>query len=336
VKELIVLEEVNAVEIFQGQGMPELLDRINKEARSLVADVNTEEGRAAIKKNDRNLGKCIKYLDGKGKDIVTELKKQPKIIDGIRKQMRDFLTDVRVELYQPVSEYEKAEAERVQTHKNRLNQLIEFGEQSKDWMNFTISELEGYFEAVKAMPEGKEWEEFEAEYETEFEKAYDLVGKAIDNRKKADEEAAELEALRAAAAEREKEDRDAQIKKDAEEAARLKIKAEEKANSDRIEQERLDAIKEKETAELRLAEQQKKAAQDLIDAEARIKREAEQKAAKEKADAEKREANKKHNAKINNAAAKAIISASGITKAQSESIIVAIAKGKVPNVKISY
>ncbi len=57
---------------------------------------------------------------------------------------------------------------------------------------------------------------------------------------------------------------------------------------------------------------------------------------KEESDKAKREANQKHLAKINNAAAAALVTNAAISKDQAQAVILAIAKKQIPAVSISY
>ena len=118
--ELIVLDEVSPVEVFQGEGMDELLEKIRVEAISFVPDTSTAKGRKEVASMAMKVTKCKPYLDGKGKDIVDELKKQPKLIDAKRKQMRDFLDDLKNNVRDPLTRWEEHEAARIEKHESSI------------------------------------------------------------------------------------------------------------------------------------------------------------------------------------------------------------------------
>jgi hypothetical protein len=69
--------------------------------------------------------------------------------------------------------------------------------------------------------------------------------------------------------------------------------------------------------------------------EARIKREAEERAIREEKEQREREANKAHRGRINSAAVAALVG-NGIAEDVAKSVIVLIAKGSVPHVTVNY
>jgi colicin import membrane protein len=124
----------------------------------------------------------------------------------------------------------------------------------------------------------------------------------------------------------EQEKRDAEARAAAAETAAKAFA--EKAERDRIEAERLAAQREKEAKE--------KAERDAqVAVEAERQRVADLQA-KEKAEADKREKDKKHKAAVNNAAVSALSTEAAISEDTAKAVITAIAKGLIPNVKISY
>jgi len=126
---------------------------------------------------------------------------------------------------------------------------------------------------------------------------------------------------------------------------RDKVAAAEKAEADRlaaIRQAELDAIERQKAADA-LAEKvaadklaaEQKAEADRIAAVAAEKKRQEDEAAAIAAETAKREKDKSHKSKINNEALAALIAA-GATEELGKKLIVAIAKGEVPHVKINY
>lgn len=136
----------------------------------------------------------------------------------------------------------------------------------------------------------------------------------------------ELEALRKAEAARQENERLLEEKK----AAKQRHDAEMAA---KIQQDRIAAAdREKEMARI-AAEQAEQARQQAIEDAARAQ--AARKAA-EKAEIEKREANKRHVANINRKAAQAIEASTNIDMSMARAIVRAIARGEVPAVTINY
>lgn len=143
------------------------------------------------------------------------------------------------------------------------------------------------------------------------------------------------EAERRAAAERERvereareaEERAAQAERDRQAAEQRAKEAEEKAERDRIEAERR-AEEERKAADERAKRQAEEAARlerERIEAQQRAEEEAER----------KREQDKAHRGRINRSAMEALIAA-GLSETDARKAVEAIARGTVPNVKISY
>lgn len=169
--------------------------------------------------------------------------------------------------------------------------------------------------------------------------------------RKADQEAEDLRLaveIKAQAEREEAQERENQLRLENERVESEKLKAEQRAEHEaeqqRIETERqaqverdaaekreLQLTLEKERAEKAIVLAQREAEQAVKNANAELERKAEQ----ERQEAIKREADTKHRKKINNAALTAL-SKLGLTEEQSKSVVTAIAKGQIPNVRISY
>lgn len=164
--------------------------------------------------------------------------------------------------------------------------------------------------------------------ESKFKTAY--ISGMKNSRKKA-----ELDRLRAEAAERDQkeaarlaieEERKFQEEKTAKEEKRIKDEAEASARAavDAANRDKQEAIEAKERAEL-----------EAKNAEERAFKEIEEKQHKEQEELAAREADTKHRGKINREAVKALELA-GIDSAIAKNVITVIAKGMIPNVKINY
>lgn len=353
-------EKQQALEVFTvAKGLDPWLEKITVEAKSLVADLSTKKGRDAIASMAYKVRQSKTALDKIGKELVDQLKEQPKLVDAERKRMRDYLDSLAEEVRKPLDEFEAAEAARVAKHKASIESLAPI---STDGVK--SADIEALIECVKSVPVDASWQEFEAEAHRVKAATIAAYETALASRLNYEAEQAELARLREEAAERARLDEIARIQREAadkakreaeEEAARVKAESERKAREEReaaerrelelklqaeqAERQKLAAEQGKKDAEAARikAEQDAKAQaeQAARDTEARLKREAEQKAAAEAAELAKREANKKHLAKINNEAAAPFIGI-GFTKEQAQDIIKLIVSGKVPHVKIQY
>ncbi|HBZ8061213.1 TPA: hypothetical protein MM161_004892, partial [Klebsiella pneumoniae] len=110
---LIPLESVNAVEVFTGGGLDDLLARIRAEAVTLVPNVKTVAGRKEIASIAYKVSRSKTAIDDAGKALVADLKKQTGDIDSARKKARDTLDALRDEVRKPLTDWE-AEQERIE------------------------------------------------------------------------------------------------------------------------------------------------------------------------------------------------------------------------------
>jgi len=107
---LIPLEKINAVEVFTGQKLQELLAAIRAEAMAVVPDVTTTKGRDLIKSTAYKVSRSKTTIDDAGKELVSDLKKQSGIIDAARKTARDTLDALRDEVRKPLDDWEAEQA----------------------------------------------------------------------------------------------------------------------------------------------------------------------------------------------------------------------------------
>ncbi len=134
-KDLVVVENLNAVKIFQEDGMKVVLDGIESKALAIVADVETEGGRKEIASVAYKVARSKTLIDDMGKKMVSKWKADAKKVDAVRKEARDFLDGVKDQVRAPLTDWEaieakrkeeEAEAERVMIQ-NRVDTLQTFG-----------------------------------------------------------------------------------------------------------------------------------------------------------------------------------------------------------------
>lgn len=109
--ELIPITNPDPRALFVPGGLDHILKQIDHEARSLVPDISTREGREAIASTAAKVARAKTYLDGLGKDYVAELKALPKKIDAVRKDMRDRLDALKDDVRRPLTDWEAAREE---------------------------------------------------------------------------------------------------------------------------------------------------------------------------------------------------------------------------------
>lgn len=99
-----------ARELFLTPGaLRPFVEMIEADARGLVADVNTKDGRKQIVDNCKWLKKVTNRFDDFRKNIVAELKEMPKRVDENGRIARVYLENVHADLIRPILEIEGRE-----------------------------------------------------------------------------------------------------------------------------------------------------------------------------------------------------------------------------------
>ena len=304
---LIPLESINALEVFTGEKLPELLARIRKDALSLVPDVTTATGRKEIASIAYKVSQTKVTIDDAGKELVSGWKKQAGEVDAGRKLARDTLDALRDEVRAPLTAWE-AEQKRIADEQIATRLAAEAAAETARVAEIERKEAELREREAAIAKQEREAAERAAAEQAERDRAAREEQLRKDAEEKAKREAAEAiaRAEREAAA--------------ALEAARL---AAEKAAREQAEAVRQAELRAKEAAEKiereRLAEEQRKAAEA-----ARIAREEAAKAA-----------DRNHRKDVNNKAFKALTD-EGVESECAKKVITLIASGVIPGVSIKY
>lgn len=343
-----------ALEVYsKPSGLEPWLEKIRAEVSGHVPDLKTKKGRDAIASLAFKVRKVKTALDGMGKQLVDDLKDVPKRIDAERKRMRDTLDALADDVRRPLTEWEQAEEDRVQRHKDAVEGIASLVVNC----NESAESLRAALAAVEAIAIGPEWEEFEAEAARAKDKALSGLRDRLVAREKYEAEQAELARLRAVEAAREQKEREERIAREAAEQAQREADARVQAEREAVIRREQEAKAAAERRELELKLQAEQAKADKIAAEQRaeqerlaaierekqaveaarqaeIKRQADAKAAEE-AETARREADKAHKGNVNRAALDAFV-AGGMPEGCAKQAVTLIAKGLIPNIRITY
>ena len=345
--ELILLEKLDPAVVYSG-GLDSVLEKLAEEAKAIAADISTEKGRKEIASNAYKVARSKTLLDDMGKKLGEEAKAKLDAINADRKKARDFCDALKDDVRKPLTDWENAEKQRIEKREADIAEIISAGNYTlANWQTLPMDAMRERLLEIKG-EKLSDWEEFEARAQEVIAKSSEQISDAITRREKHDAEQAELARLRAEAEERRKQDEE-----------RQRIEREEKMKAEVAEKARREA-EEKAAAEIRAADEraaseaaarkaaEEKAERDRVEAAARAEREKQaavdaerQRAAavaKAEADATaKREADIQHKAKINNEVLAAFAALDCVLgEAAAKWIVVAIASGKIPHVKISY
>lgn len=348
-----------------------ILRRLHEELAGYVPDASTQTGRDEIGSKAKKVGtakqdfvRLADALKAEHQAVIRSVNSELKIVETSCDELRDAILAPRAAFLQ-------IEKDRVARHEANIAEIVNAGSLAAQ-LGHEINIVSARERIAEIEAErGLDWQEFSARATAAINDAIAKTNDAIEKREKSDAEQAELSRLRAAETERQRLEA---IRLQAEREERLKEEAAENARKAAEAQAAADAAAAKAEADAQLAAQkatEEKAIKDAAEAadraikaeEARAaavaKAEADAKAAHARAEAEKlaaveaerkraetaakaeadalakREADKKHKAKIHNEAL-AAIAALGLSEESARGIVVAIAGGKVPNVKIIY
>jgi hypothetical protein len=344
---LAVLETKTAIELFKPGAMDDVLSRIEAEVRSTPKDISTEAGRKAIASLAYKVARSKTFIEDQRLALVSDEKKRLAAIDAEGKKMRDRLDALKIEARQPLTDYENAEKERIAKHEGNISAMelagtLDFGA--------SIDDIKKRIEIVESV-DLTVFQEFTDRAKSTKESVLSGLQTKLKIAEKQEADRIEMEKLRVEAEARAKKDREDSIAREAREKAQKEAEAErQRVERDKFEAEarakQAEAAKieaeakrdaeesakrhaEATAAALRKAEEDAKAA---VEAEkARVAAEAKRVAEETKA----REKDKAHKAEVNSAALAGFITA-GLSESDAKKAVTAIAKGLIPNVKISY
>ncbi|WP_410736135.1 coiled-coil domain-containing protein [Citrobacter freundii] len=320
VTDLVVIEKSSAMAVFtNNEQLDPIIEKIEKEARSLVPDVSTKKGRDAIASMAHKVARSKTYIDNAGKDLVAELKALPKQIDESRRVVRERLDALKDEVRRPLTEWE-AEQERIKAEEVAR---IKAEEDRK--------KFESDHEIALLMNDKHDREVAEKKAEAERQRIAheeELKRQAAEQAKREAEEKAAAELAAA--------------KKREEDAIAAKAQAEllAKQAQERAEQEAKDAAAKAEADKQAAIEAEQRKAHEEAD---RIKREAEAKEAARLAEEKriadekaKREADVKHRKAVGTEIVNALTANTSISRDQAIEVLKALMDGLVPRTQINY
>jgi hypothetical protein len=307
VSALALIEISTPAQIFMENDLDKIIERVEREARSIALDISTPSGRKEIASLAHKIARSKTTLDKAGKQLVAGWKEQAKKVDQERARAWDRLEALQNEIRKPLTEWENAEKQRIAKHEGELIVIAETGRNTAE--NWQSLPLESMNDRLKELLSDKtDWQEFSVRAKQALEAATDAIASAIIKRQKYDAEQAELARLRKEEEERKQREHEEGIRAEAAEKARLAAEAKAKreaeaeaarvkAEQEKAEKERLRIQREKEESEARA----KRAAEEAATREEKIKREkaeAEARAAQAEKDRIAAEAKAKEDARI--------------------------------------
>lgn len=368
---IIKLPAVMTAETFtDDKEFEKLFAKVQEEVAKHTPDVSTATGRQAIASLAYKVARTKTALVGQGKKLTEAWRDQTKKVNSACNTIEDRLDELKNTVRKPLDDWETAEAARVDGHKFNLQCMINH---SKIGMGRSSAELRDLLADIEQHPSGPvHCEEFAPQFSVAKQDAIDHVTRLLTATEKQEADAAELERLRAAEAERARVDADRlaaeQLKQEeADRAERARVDEEQrKADLARAAAEAAERVERENAARVAAAEQaakdsEERARRQIADALAEAEREsarmqawriqkeeeiaacaeAERKqaaelAAQEAAEQQRRDNDRAHRKAVNNAIVAELIECAGITAEQGQKIVVHLAGGLVPNVTLKY
>jgi hypothetical protein len=349
---IITLPAVPNVKTFTDEKeFDKLYDAILKKVNEHKHDVSTRKGRDEIKSLAHKIAKTKVALDKQGFALTEEWRLNKKKVDLTRNKIEERLVALQTKFRKPLTDWETVEAARIEKHQAALDALLAF---ISTPAGHSSAELREAKLAVEMTVVDASWEEFEDRAAIAKEDAGAALARLIVAAEKSEADARELEELRAAKAE-----------SDRKEAERLAAEQAAKAEAERVEAERLaeekrqadiaqaakdaadkaaqEAAQAIADAERRSEEAKAKAERDIADAKAEADRKAEaerkrieDEKATEEAEQRRRDQDYEHRKSVNNLVMSALTDAAGISDKQAMLVVIALAKGQIPNVTLKY
>ena len=342
--------------VFDGANLERLFEQVKEQVINDVPDVTTPEGRKDIKARAAMVSSSKTAIDKPIREHLKAMKAIPKLLEVSARESIARFDGLRDELLRPLEEAQ-ADQDAVIAWLSTIpadcsNPLT---------TSFILNE---WIKTINSYSADLVWPELAKKFKTAHEAALTSATVTLERVTAAEAAAAELELLRKQQAENERKEHERQIaeaaatkaREEAEaKAQREKQDAERRAVEARQREEAAKLAEEQSKRDLELAKQshaeEQKASQERAQAaEIEAKRQAEQ-AAKQAAESERlrikeearqheaaakaREADKEHRIKINRAALVALVAA-GISEDDAKTVITAIAKREVPNIRITY
>lgn len=359
-QELIVWEKMDPAKLFKEGGLDSVLEEIDEKARSIIlGGVEIQKDRDNIRAIAAKVSRSKTAVEKIGKIFTEPLRKAVKEANTERDRGVSFLQNLQDDIRKPLTEWEAAEDEKkalVEYAIESLSACAAFDDEpDTGHIQKRLDRLELQYSNLKwaGLSEAEE-EKYKTRAEYSYDRAKTHLTERFLSRTKYESDQKELAELREKQAAQEKKDEEGRIRqeaadkatKEADEKARIERESSEKAAADKLaaEQEktrRAEQDKKDAKAAVKKAEDDRIAAEKKAekDTAAAVQAEKDRVAAekqREREEAEKREDDKKHRRKINGVAIDGLVLECKLSGADAESVIEAIADGRIKHVTIAY
>ena len=340
---LVVIQPTDVRAFFvENKNLDSILAEIETLATNFEPDVSTSKGRKLIGSQAYSVARTKTFIDGLGKELVDAEKEIPKRIDATRKRVRDFCDELQARVRQPLTDYENAEKARVAALDQRLAAIQELG--AKATTESPSAEIQLWIAELDAIAIDDTWDEYQDRASAAKEAAKVKLSSALQTRLTWEAQQAEIAMLKAKQEEKDRLQREEQIRINArheaeQQALRDKLAAEQREQEAKdakeraekqLEQERLEAAERQRVAVERAAEQER---QRHLEEQKRIQYEVEQ----ARIEADIKAADVEHQRAFNREAiADLLAHTPELTEQQAIKILTAIIRSEIRHISIQY
>ncbi len=161
--ELITVEDVSLPILFSEGKADFLVDEIEKKVRSFVSDISTAKGRKDIGSLAHKIARSKVRLDNAGKQLTADWKAKAKLVDQERSRIWERLETLQEEIRAPLTEYEKKEELRLESHAHSIKVFISSSSFAAGESN--LVDLENRVIFCDDFFVARDWEEFKQKAE---------------------------------------------------------------------------------------------------------------------------------------------------------------------------
>lgn len=344
IADLVEVQKKDLLQSFTDGTIDKVLHAIKDVVSQFEPDMTTDKGKKEIASLARKVASSKTFIDGLGKELVSDWKAKAKVVDNERSKARNFLDALKEEVRKPLTEFEEREKARLEKHRANLSNIEELSKITPQ----SSKEAADILKELMMIEVDASWEEFMAAATKAKDSAVALIQSHHNALKSKEDAAAQWEALRKEQEEKERREREVLIAKQAEEMARIEAERQAQMAALAAEQEAARKIAETEAAQKaaeerakRAEEEAKVAAQRAVEEERRrVEAENQKRIAEEKRLAEIAEAKRKnedHQKKISTEAAESIVaSVDGVSLVLAMSIVRKIRQGEIKHLEIRF
>lgn len=325
-KEIIPFNEINAVTVFTGGGMPALIARMKKKIDSVIVDPTDADDQAVMRSIDRQINKALAFINDMRLDMVTDKKRELEKIDKVGREAKIEIQQMQHDFIEPLREIEAIEAERKAKIEARWNELLTITEWEEE---LSSEDIQKRIDHARELAGAEDWGKYSVKIIKTKLDVMQTLGRKLLAQKTLEELRVEEAREQEAEEKRLQEEREENIRKEA--TKKAEKKAADKVKADKAAKDKRDNIKAEEAKRKIMAPVTPKPRRyrgSPSNRPAAIKTPVVSEAEKQ------RIADEKHKEKIHTEIAAALQDKVGYT--ESLLAVAAIVEGKIPHIQIIY